>query len=126
MKNQTVEQVYIEQQMIKEGNIPKGIAQGAMETPEQKEAIKIVNSLTQSLQQAHQSVKQAQTAHPLCQYLSQADQLLSSSTQQIKQLETIKLSISNGTKVQLKQLNYQIEMACGTLGMIQQAIGKGG
>lgn len=125
MKKQTVEQVYMEQQMAMGGSVPKDVAQAAIETPEQKEATKIVNTITQALEQAQQSVRQAQLSNPMYQQLNNADQLLSNATQQLKQLETIKLSISNGTKVQLKQLNKQIETASGTLSMIKQAIGSG-
>lgn len=126
MKKQTVEQKYMEQQMIKKGNIPKQAAQQALETPEQKEAVKLINNLKQSLQQAQQAIRQAQISYPMNAQLSKADQLLSHSTQQLKQLETIKLSISNGTKQQLKQLHYQIATATGTLSMIEQAIGQKG
>lgn len=124
MKKPTVEQKYTEQQMANQGNIPKQAAQQALETPEQKEANSIINNLKQSLQQTQQAIRQAQVSFPVNPQLSKADQMLSHSTQLIKQLETIKLSVSNGTKQQLKQLHYQVEAAAGTLSMIEQAIGK--
>lgn len=123
MKNQTVEQIFTERKMTMEGGVPKDVAQEAIATPEQKEATKIVNSITQALQQAQRSVRQAELSNPMNPHLSQVNTLLSHSMQQLKQLETVKLSISNGTKVQLKQLDNQIETASGTLSMIKQAIG---
>lgn len=126
MKNQTVEQRFHEQQMINGQVKPKHVAESAITPPQKRNVQKLFQSTAQALQEAHQSVRQAQTANPSLTALLMADQSLTQATQFMQQLQTAQpefsQSLSKGTQQQLKQLDYQIEKAASTLQSIQQTI----
>jgi len=126
MKYQTVEQRFHEQQMMKGKLKPKHDAQVELATPEVQNIQKTFNAIKQSLQEAHQLVRQAQAANPAQSALFMAEQSLAHATQLMQKLQTIEpemtLPLPKGVQQQLKQLDYQIENASGTLKMIQQSL----
>ena len=126
MPKQTVEQRYKEQQAMKSERKPRHHANIELKTSQQQDIQKICNATKQSLQEAQQAVRQAQYVNPTQAQLQIAEGRLQNAVQLMQQLFTIApnmvLGISKGEQQHLKQLDYQIEKAVGTLNSLQQSM----
>ncbi len=126
MQKQTVEQRYLEQQIMNQQLKPKQNILQETEAKQTQQLIKIFNEIKQSLGQASQAVHQAKLANPNGNFLPIAEQRLSHAVQLVQQLQTaapeMTSGLSKGTKQQLSQLSHQISSASNTLQLIQQSL----
>ena len=126
MKKQTVEERYLEQQVMNQQLKPKQNILQETEPKQKQNLIKIFNEIKSALDLASQSVHQVKLTYLHDNQLSLAEQRLTHAIQQVQQLQTLApemtSGLSNGTKQQLTQLSKQINTASGTLQLIQQSI----
>ncbi len=126
MPKQTVEQKYIQIQAMKSELKPKEKVNLGLKTKQQQDVSKILSAMQQSLQEAQQAVRQVQGTNLMQPQLQMANQRLSHATQLLQELQIVSpdliFGLSQAEKQYLKQLDYQIVKATGTLQMIQQSI----
>ncbi len=95
----------------------------------EQQTILLCNQLQQSLLEAHQSVQQMLTEYPESHTAHAASLRMTSARQLMQQLNSAipktAFPLSKSTTQQLKQLEYQIDKANGTLQMIQQSFEAG-
>ena len=95
----------------------------------EQQTILLCNQLQQALIETHQSVLQMQTEYPENHTVHAASQRMTSALQLMQQLNSAipktAFPLSRNTTQQLKQLEYQIDKANGTLQLIQQSFEAG-
>jgi len=126
MQKQTVEQRYVEQQLMNHQIKPKQHVLQEVEPQQKQQLQKICNEIKHSLGQASQAVQQAKLENPTQYQLPIIEQRLTYAVQQLQKLQSaspeITSGLSQGTKQQLTQLNNQIHSASNTLQLIQQSL----
>src|SRR5690625_4912251 len=126
MQKQTVEQRYLEQQMMNQQLKPKQNVLLETEPKQKQQLQKIFDEIKHSLGQASQAVQQAKLENPTQYQLPIIEQRLTYAVQQLQQLQTaapeITSGLAKGTEQQLTQLNNQIHNASSTLQLIQQSL----
>src|SRR5690625_306636 len=126
MVKQTVEQKYIIEQAMKDAQKPKELVRRVLKTDEQNEIVNTFSKMENALQESLQAVRQLQANNQTDSNL----QLISARfTNVIQLLNEIHLAnpegmfrLSKGEQQQLKQLDYQINQAKGTLQVLKQSL----
>jgi len=126
MQKQTVEQRYLEQQIMNQQLKPKQNILRETTPKQQQQLIKIFNEIKQALDLSSQAINQAKLAQPYDVQLPIAEQRLVHAMQLLQQLQTaspdMTTGLSKGMKQQLTQVSNQITTASNTLQLIQQSI----
>lgn len=125
MQKQTVSERY---EMTEKMNIhdpPKQQTSHNETSTQEQQTIKLCNQLQQVLLATQQSIQQIQAEYPDNETFYVAQQRMTLANQLLHQLKSsipeTTFPLSQGTRQQVKQLEYQINKASGTLQMIQQS-----
>lgn len=125
MQKQTVSERYEMTENMNKKSSPQSKTSNNNRSNQEQQTIKLCNQLQQVLLATQQSVQQIQAEYPDNETFYIAQQRMTLANQLLQQLKSAipktTFPLSQGTRQQVKQLEYQINKASGTLQMIQQS-----